>query len=373
MLGRSRSLRALCQPHGRGSCRKAEERIAQTGVAALVGLATILRKSSGRLSQIDQLWLRSALGINAMDTNEVDEDQLRNDLMQLIASKLNSSILDISRPEEPPLLGEDYELRFDRLFNQLDRAKTEIAQFLSTNTHKGLSNAFDDFGQRTDARSRQWFTHWTKELSQIEFCLHEWLWGPFRPDQHLADFKFWAQAADYTLDEAVWLSVGLQPLAEWIDKLAQVSFLSPTSSTVLDHLARRRELFRRGLDPRNEGLRLTGARLQEWVTSREFTVHAGFRRMLEEHARLHSPRSASQSKARNHHERSDSREKRSLAILITAMAIEKFGYDPEAKQSTVPQKIKDVVERQGLDVSLPTIRKYLTLGREGMAKTTKEP
>ena len=61
-------------------------------------------------------------------------------------------------------------------------------------------------------------------------------------------------------------------------------------------------------------------------------------------------------------EGSDPREVRSLARLLTAIAIEEYGYQPSALRSPIPKEMESICDRQGLSVTRDTILKFLRLG-----------
>lgn len=68
---------------------------------------------------------------------------------------------------------------------------------------------------------------------------------------------------------------------------------------------------------------------------------------------------------------SDKREILSLAKLLTAIAIEEYGYSPDAKRSPIPNEIENISAKFGIRVSSDTIRKYLMLGAKQLPKDWK--
>ena len=64
----------------------------------------------------------------------------------------------------------------------------------------------------------------------------------------------------------------------------------------------------------------------------------------------------------------EGREVASLAKLLTAIAIEEYGYDPASRRSPIPREIQDIATRLGLSVSQDTIRKYLQMGARYLPK-----
>ena len=57
-----------------------------------------------------------------------------------------------------------------------------------------------------------------------------------------------------------------------------------------------------------------------------------------------------------------------MAKLLTAIAIEEYGYKPNSRRSPIPGEIESICDRQGLPVSKETILKYLRLGTSHLLK-----
>jgi hypothetical protein len=55
-------------------------------------------------------------------------------------------------------------------------------------------------------------------------------------------------------------------------------------------------------------------------------------------------------------------EKKSLAKLIYAMAVDAYGYDPEDKKSPIPKEIVEIIATTDLSISEDTVRKWLKEG-----------
>ena len=48
-----------------------------------------------------------------------------------------------------------------------------------------------------------------------------------------------------------------------------------------------------------------------------------------------------------------------LLRLVIGMAIDGYGYDPQAKKSDVPKVVADAISARGMDMTDDTVRKYL--------------
>ncbi len=67
------------------------------------------------------------------------------------------------------------------------------------------------------------------------------------------------------------------------------------------------------------------------------------------------------------------REKESLMKLIIGMAIDGYGYDPEARKSPIPKELSDTLSSWGIDISDDTIRKWLKLAFQHVSITMPDP
>lgn len=54
----------------------------------------------------------------------------------------------------------------------------------------------------------------------------------------------------------------------------------------------------------------------------------------------------------------------SLLKMTIAMAIDFYGYDPTQKKSPVPKELTDIIERQGMNLDVDTVRKWLREGAD---------
>jgi len=86
----------------------------------------------------------------------------------------------------------------------------------------------------------------------------------------------------FTLDEAVWLSVGLEP-ADCFKKAIK-PFTPQGNTNKLDdvgrYMSRHKEQFRREFDPYDHSKKISAAPLIEWIEKVNFPVHVGFVEML---------------------------------------------------------------------------------------------
>lgn len=293
-----------------------------------------------------------------------DADNERSELIRHIIFRIGAPLLDMPRPEEPPILGQDYAWRLDALFDRLEDIHGAILKALASLSDEALYEFVNDDAQPQSDAAHHLFSLFQGKLRAEQEGMDEWLWAPFMEETSLADFAHWAKVPHYSLEEIVWLSVGLAPLRRRFRLLMHAPAFSEEEDPVLDLLAKRRDLLRRALDPDDTGAKITGSALLDLIEKINLEVHPGFRRMIDAHMAIHAPGAAAPKAASRKQGGIEARERNSLAILIYAFAKEKYGYDPEESRNRVPTKIADLVTRAGLKIDPKTIRKYLLLGAE---------
>lgn len=186
----------------------------------------------------------------------------------------------------------------------------------------------------------------------------------FRTDQ-LADFDHWGRSEFLSVDEIVWLSVGLEPSADLASRINPNDKYGKTQKLgkVETYMSRHKEIIRRKFDPHNFGDKPRYQDLHTWIKEVSLDVHPEFLRIIDKE------RMAGETKTELSGEVTcgpdlDSREKNSMLKLIVAMAIDGYRFDPNARRSEIPNEIKNAADRLGLELSSNTIRKYLKQGGE---------
>lgn len=104
-----------------------------------------------------------------------------------------------------------------------------------------------------------------------------------------------------------------------------------------------------------------------WALRIDLEMPADLRELLK---RYHMRSSVSQAAAAAP-ERTDKREIDKVAQLVVAMAIDGYGYDPDARRSAIPKEIADAAAKYGAEIHPDTIRKYLRIGASFLAPDWK--
>ncbi len=293
---------------------------------------------------------------------------------------------------EPPLLGEDFALSTRKLFEALNEFRTDTVRYLSAIPLHELNDGFTERGKPKTPERREWCVERRAAFESRFRTMSSWQKALFAPDTTLAKYDYWAKAAFFSLDETLWLSVGLEPLPVFIDALNALSRNGTERDPVVRHLVAQHELLRRGLDPNGYERRLKAQTIVSWVNLVEHELHPGFRRALETILQREgrSESAASSSVVGSNIEtievgqrqeaptevlpelkRADPRERLGMAKLLVAISIEQFGYDPDSKKSPIPTELADIAARLGLELTHDTILKYLRLGSQHLPKDWK--
>lgn len=205
-------------------------------------------------------------------------------------------------------------------------------------------------------------------IEKLNFKAPWWLAGLGHPDYE-ADFKYWSMISDLNLREAVCLTLGVSPKGftdELLNQFARNFDSRSGSNTISLFVGRRYELLRRKFNPLGlDDLIIPMSELKSWVLEVELEVPEKFNEIiLKNRTGVYlNPPSPKETRA-------DRRELNSIAKLITTMAMEKYGYDPDRPRNPASSKIKSAAALAGLELSEDTILKYLKLGAALRTKST---
>lgn len=221
-------------------------------------------------------------------------------------------------------------------------------------------NELQELQELSSASKR--LVEWFRGLAQSEINqlkLHEpvWLAAGFGHPAARANFKHWAQVADYSLHEALMLSVGVEP------ELLPEHLVEPprkgqgTQSNPQINFLRKRRTVLKGHFPHSSwdgtSLSVSPGWLKDLIDRIELEVHPEFLAQLSR--RVARDRGEAIEKPR---QLLDS-ELSSLLKLVAGMAIEQYGYDPESSRNDAVPNIADDLDRLGIGLDLKTIRKWL--------------
>lgn len=274
---------------------------------------------------------------------------------RLLSAKLGG-LLDWKKPEIENAVGPYDPTPFDqfdaRRLKIIAQCVDQLRRYTDEELHLLLADREDD----DLGTLEKWRAFLRVEIAKIG--RPPWYAGGFGNPAYVADFQYWCSMPKFTIDEAVLLSVGVDPshfensglfardTKDWSKLWPAIQFLM-----------RRREQFRRQFDPYLMDDPVEPDEFLEWSERVDLAVHPEFTRLLK---RFQLPRQAKT--AAPNAPRQDKREVDTIAQLFTAMAIEAYGYRPDQQRSPVPKEIVDLAASMGLVISDDTVRKYLRLG-----------
>lgn len=301
-----------------------------------------------------------------MDQSEILEKHER------IISSMGGGLFTSSEEPEIPPMGDKYRQAMSHLFEKRDEVLTEIRKELSWLHPEQLKASFGPNGEVLSEEARELVTRFQREMEATFGRLKPWYSAPLFRTKHLADFEHWAKHEFLSLDEVVWLSVGLEPEDRFIASIKEYDERGNKQKLdeVTTYMSRHREVIRRKFDPCNRQHKPKFADLFDWINEVNLTVHSGFYQLV-------SNRAAAPSKTANRDvpdkidSKFDGRERASMVKLIAAMAIDAYGFDPSEKRSEIPNEIEGIADCLGLNLTSKTIRKYLREGSERLPEDWK--
>lgn len=295
-----------------------------------------------------------------------DQIESRAKLHFMILNQVSGIFLATVKKPLVPLLGSDYEYRFEKLWDRLIRVRKEILQELIARDREDLTSSFHENGVPQTPEAKQWLLDRKAKVSAEFGRLQDWYAFPLDPKRGGPKYDYWSMAEFFRLDEVLWLSTGLEPSPDLTETVFARETTNAHERVIHDHVKSRRLLLMRALDPNHQNARLKPDAILDWVQSTGFPVQVGFIEMLKAAASRRTEAKPSEEIAPRTPDSSsgkvDARELVSLQKLLTAIAINDYGYDPSARRSPIPKELEDVAAQLGLELTAETIRKHLQIG-----------
>ena len=179
------------------------------------------------------------------------------------------------------MLGEDFAISAGKLFDALNEIRSKAVMHLSGIPLDELLAGFTDRGLPKTPEQQAWCSQQREGFIARVRRLSLWQLALVEPDRTSAKYDYWSKAAYFSLEELLWLSVGLEPLPEFSRALATSSRAAHQRDAVALHMVAQRELFRRSFDPNGYERRQTAQTVLDWANLVQHELHPGFRRMLE--------------------------------------------------------------------------------------------
>lgn len=293
-------------------------------------------------------------------TSDADERARARRLEQLLQRKLGS-LLSWKRPDLVETIGPHLPSAFDKFDlprrEIIAQCQAKLDQYSDTEIFVLVDGGHDD----PDGISRDWKLFRSREIDALRKRIPFWYAGGFGHPDYAADFEYWCKMPRFSVEEALCLSIGVEPKNfEKNHLLALGKLKEDRLSEPIAFLLRRYEQLKRQFDPAGHGWGVAPAEFLDWAHRVRFDVHPEFSRLLSSY---HGT-SQGAHKASGDQTKPDKREIDSIAQLFTAMAIDYLGYKPRAAKSPIPKQITELAATMGMNISEKTVRKYLSRGAE---------
>ncbi len=260
-------------------------------------------------------------------------------------------------------LGPEYAANMSRLLARRTAIFEAIIADLSSLSLEQLEEEFATDGSPTSDAAKELCKRHGAAVQRAFGRLNIWYHAPIFRTKELADFGHWGRSDFLSIDEIVWLSVGLEPTPELIAAIKPFDRYGNAQKldAVATYVSRHKEIIRRKFDPDDFNGKPGFQELHDWITDVSLDVHPEFLRIIN---RTKGVGPGNAKPAVEISSSLDGREKVSMSKLIAAMAIDAYGFDPKARRSDIPNEIQGIADRLGLELTSNTIRKYLKQGAE---------
>lgn len=211
---------------------------------------------------------------------------------------------------------------------------------------------------------RNWRLYRRDDIERLGKRKPPWYAGGFGHPDYQADFDYWARMPSLTLNELLHLTVGVEPGSFSDDLISTIRQKKENDDLwpPLQFLLRREEQLARQFCRYSRKSQISARQFLEWAERMRFEIPTQLDRLLKEyHVGQRKAKAPSDATAA-----ADKREINSIAQLITAIAIEQYGYRPGDRRSPIPKELADTAASLGLSITPETIRKYLRIGAQGL-------
>jgi hypothetical protein len=308
-------------------------------------------------------------------TDNVD----RNDLIRRIIEGALGELAHWQRPVSSPGIGPAFPEVFDHFEGELSRLRAAIEEQLSLCSLQELSeispgseapklNPFHDEQGRLG--------HLAIALRSLKSRVPQDFVGGWAVAGKEVDLSYWAAFATISLDDLVFLSLGREPRKASLRAVCDTYGRSDEADTLLYFLEDRLELIANamGCDPVDSKAMVGLKAFFDWVQEARFPIDQRFhlalrRRFHPETGPSHTEGTQEPSSGVAEGVKFDPRERASLVKLITAMAVDAYGYEPTARRGPIPREIEDIALRLGIEITADTIRKFLREGNQYLTQT----
>jgi hypothetical protein len=263
-------------------------------------------------------------------------------------------------------LGKQFDDDVEALLHSLEDARQEFICVLKSFSKSEIELAAGLNGATLDVEREDQLAQ-AKKIALSKLCQYdrEMLIAIGAYPDMLPDYDYWGMRDRIGVEEFVWLSIGLEPdenLKKYFEQSS--SRLGNKNARLRKEAQRRRDLLTAANNLRDQRNSIRTDVAKEWLDQVQLAVPEAFRgALLKAWERLNTKDAVPVVTTPNEDDKKpEPRELRSIAKILTAIAIEEYGYDPRAARSPIPGEIEGISDKHGLSVSKETVLKYLRIG-----------
>lgn len=293
-------------------------------------------------------------------------------IIERVSEMYLPELMDLRPPEVPPIMGEEY-------LNALKECKSNVQNMIadsnrafSTFEIEDLSHILENGRRAGNEKIDKCIGQFQEKARQFIRSKSAYMKAGLGVEGYFADYDYWAMHERIQMLESLWLSVGLEPREDLINR-AKNSLDRPLETipnTWDREMGRRRELFLRKFS--SYAVReLPIEKFTTWIYSIKLELHPDYKNMLDTIVERKRQNAEVDTTSPVADRPLEGREFASASTLIAAMAIDAYGYDPTQKRSPVPNEMQGIIDRLGLSISADTIRKYLKTGSRNLPPNWK--
>ncbi|UWR09967.1 hypothetical protein [Sulfitobacter mediterraneus] len=249
---------------------------------------------------------------------------------------------------------------FDEILERRTEVFTACREKLASLTDAEFHSLISSDTLRPNQFERDWERFKEAEIEKMQQIEPAWYAGGFGHPAYAADFEYWSQSPHYTNHEALLLSLGVEPkhfTERQIDTMEETVKKGTELWPSLHYMLRRREQFRRQFPWQFDASRINPQNLFAWFELIDLEIPEEFTSRYVTHSKGRPNDNEDQRDKPTHRREIDT-----VAQLFTVMAIEYYGYRPQAARSPTPKEIVEAAAKVGIAISDDTVRKYLRLG-----------
>ena len=288
-----------------------------------------------------------------MSKRKICLHQIAVNYFSLLIRNININTIKTIGPFEPENFEEIYGLR--------NEVVEDCCKHLADYTDRQFLELVSSDPLAPNAIERDWQRFKEAEIVKMTRSDPPWYAGGFGHPDYTADFEYWSQSPYYTNQEALLLSLGVEPkhfTEQQLDKMQERADKGVDLWPSLQFMLRRRVQFDRQFPRKFEFGRIYPRDLFEWFDLTGLDVPKAFTSRYVQPADDQNCSPENPPPAKRPHKR----ELDTIAQLFTVMAIEYYGYRPGDLRSPTPKEIVDAAAKMGISVSDDTVRKYLRIG-----------